>query len=448
MVFFNLFANVEIDKNKLCGLSFKVCVSNFNSSKKANVDIPEIIVLPIEYQGMPISTIGNFANSNNLKYFVIADNIMEIEESAFLNCTNLELFAFNSSGYTLIKDNAFGGCNSLNKIFFYGSSFIFESIKATNEYFNQSGLKYNCEYIILDYYNPVFEGDSLDYLRFIYDEGCEGYIVTRNDYFTSFKNIEIPESFDGPNGLHNVVFIDYHCFSWNRLVETIILPNTIKIIQNDAFSYCENLKRIYLPKSITYLDNCLFVNSNNLRKIYYEGSKEEWNRLIRNKDLALVFGAQIVFNSSPNEVVNYDSIDYDLRNGLYPLQEETYTLNMNETGLIMDVNKGEYGVWDCCINRLYFSLENIKTVNFKCTVSSDDMSFILKIEGDGRQFEVVVRPSGNAIDYTWDLTQYENFNEYFHNEFTFVIFAFPGELNKTGRAIITQLELSEEPVNS
>ncbi len=58
------------------------------------------------------------------------------------------------------------------------------------------------------------------------------------------KDIIIPESITSNNVSYNVISIEEKAFK-NSLIESITIPNTIKIIGEDAFYYADNLKYIY-----------------------------------------------------------------------------------------------------------------------------------------------------------------------------------------------------------
>ncbi len=80
------------------------------------------------------------------------------------------------------------------------------------------------------------------------------YIITAsgdamiNDYVgKNKKEIEIPGSIDG----HNVSAIGSYSFSYNKEIEKVTIPKSVKSIGNNAFYNCESLRAVSIPESVT-----------------------------------------------------------------------------------------------------------------------------------------------------------------------------------------------------
>ena len=73
------------------------------------------------------------------------------------------------------------------------------------------------------------------------------------------KVIKVPEIIDG----YEVQKIDDYCFMGNQIVETIILPETVKEIGYYAFANCPNLKTVIAP-GVKYCDKYVFYLCDNL----------------------------------------------------------------------------------------------------------------------------------------------------------------------------------------
>jgi hypothetical protein len=82
--------------------------------------------------------------------------------------------------------------------------------------------------------------------------------------------------------------------------KSVILPNAVKTIGNEAFYHCDELESITIPKSVTKIGDGAFNCCENLKNIYYEGSPQDWAMVAvgkENKKLSGVFGkANIYYN--------------------------------------------------------------------------------------------------------------------------------------------------------
>lgn len=77
------------------------------------------------------------------------------------------------------------------------------------------------------------------------------------------------------------------CFS----LEEIIIPEGISTIEGVTFKDCEKLKKVSLPKSLKVIKRDAFERCNMLSEIIFAGSKEEWEK---------VEGKEYLLNSSVN----------------------------------------------------------------------------------------------------------------------------------------------------
>ena len=59
------------------------------------------------------------------------------------------------------------------------------------------------------------------------------------------------------------------------------IPEGVQVIRQRAFSCCRNLTTVYLPSTIRYLDNSIFARSRQLKKIFYEGTLDQFEKIIK-----------------------------------------------------------------------------------------------------------------------------------------------------------------------
>ena len=84
-------------------------------------------------------------------------------------------------------------------------------------------------------------------------------IITYNgtDYY-GIKYLSIPETVTYKGAIFNVTKISNYAFSYCPNIETISIPNTLKIIGTGAFYLCKNLKSIKIPKTVKTIGSKAF----------------------------------------------------------------------------------------------------------------------------------------------------------------------------------------------
>jgi len=75
---------------------------------------------------------------------------------------------------------------------------------------------------------------------------------------TDWEQISIPDT---------VRIIEDEAFEFCIQLTQIILPHSVTRIGDYAFAYCESLQSITIPDSVTCIGHCAFVNCNSLQSI-------------------------------------------------------------------------------------------------------------------------------------------------------------------------------------
>lgn len=93
--------------------------------------------------------------------------------------------------------------------------------------------------------------------------------VTYNDPSASkyFGDITIPETINSNDVVYTVTQIAYSAFSGCSELTSVIIPNSVKLIDSDAFSGCNNLTYVNIPNSVTTIDNNAFCGCSRLTSI-------------------------------------------------------------------------------------------------------------------------------------------------------------------------------------
>ena len=80
-------------------------------------------------------------------------------------------------------------------------------------------------------------------------------------------------------------FLPASCFQEAlSLVSVDCFGALLQVIGNSSFAYCCNLERIVLPKSLKVIGDEAFLLCSSLSDIRFEGTKEEWNNIVKGKD--------------------------------------------------------------------------------------------------------------------------------------------------------------------
>ncbi len=207
-----------------------------------------------------------FFECRSLEQIIIPNGVMSIGDRAFSNCSSLVRIVIPVSLMN-IGDRVFEDCYNLREIKYGGSKKEWQQLTKKIQLGNLSDVRIKC--------NDSEIGISLniDNTLFKVSNGVlEKIYVVKNGYL---------EVQDGVTGIG-----DKACWYCNRIKE-VTLPSSVTSIGELAFYGCSDLRKIKLPKSVISVGKSAFMGCNNLNEIYYEGTKEEWSKLIKNIDIGV-----------------------------------------------------------------------------------------------------------------------------------------------------------------
>ena len=230
------------------------------------------VTVPSEIDGMPVVSIGYKAFANDdMKKIVLPETIVNISDSAFLDCMFLEEVVI-PEGVTEIKHATFKGCTLLRNVTLPSGL-----LKIEDDAFNTcsslqtvgvipsgvteigNGAFFRCtslKAIEVDGENPVFESED----GVIYTENKRVlwlYPAGKND-----KTFLIPET---------VEVIASDAFEAANL-KSISIPETVKKVGNNAF-HLSTLKEVVFEGDIV-LEECAFLECENLKKAVFKKDVE------------------------------------------------------------------------------------------------------------------------------------------------------------------------------
>jgi len=255
-------------------------------------------------------TISKSASSEeNDLYYAIKENNAVGEISFSLNSNNIYLEDYQMGVYDFY-DISFPMTytDTIYNITKDSPKYITSNLEIDNGWWEQNYLKrkdITLTYSISDFEcelsEPNEEYTELSFnIDFLDDIGYNGYFDLDGQYNFFDKNIVIPETFQGKNGVwYKVTSIsDISHFPMEN-VENIEIPDSVTSIYGGAFLGFDGdtiklpkklesigeglfgiggLKNIYLPKSLSNIDSG-FLAETYLENIYYEGTEQEWNTL-------------------------------------------------------------------------------------------------------------------------------------------------------------------------
>lgn len=199
------------------------------------------IVIPDEYEGVPVTKIADFS-ATNLEYvteFYIGKNIKEIGTWALEN--NQHITAYE--------------------------------VDENNEYFcDVDGVIYSKDMKTLLFYPAAkdltiakdSEGKDIKVSQYTIPDGVE--IIRSKAFYkcNALTKVEIPAT---------VTKIEEKAFFRCERLEEITLPSALEFIGKDAFSYCYGLKEINIPASVKQIDEYAFYNCTNLLTVNVDNAE-------------------------------------------------------------------------------------------------------------------------------------------------------------------------------
>ena len=126
-------------------------------------------------------------------------------------------------------------------------------------HWNSEQRQSECNYWI-NFVLKFFSGNSVSNDLLFVTENDEAVIT---GYIGSEKNLEIPSVLNGKA----VVAIGHMAISFNKYLETISLPDSIRTIKPGAFQGCEGLLNMVIPKKVTCISGNSFQDCTSLEHV-------------------------------------------------------------------------------------------------------------------------------------------------------------------------------------
>ena len=226
------------------------------------------IVIPDEYNGKPVTKIetSGFGQCTKITEVVIPDSIAVIDTVAFIGCSSLVKIII-PEGITEISTACFAECDKLTEIVL------------------PNGITKICHSAFLSCHRlqTVKIGEGLKIIEDWAFKEC-----------ASLENINIPDGTES---------IGMSCFAFTGLKE-IRIPDSVKLIGNEAFFGIFVLREVYLGSGITSISSEAFRLCSNISDVYFSGSEDDWNKIYIGDGNETLISATLHLNHKEQENEN------------------------------------------------------------------------------------------------------------------------------------------------
>lgn len=167
-----------------------------------------------------------FYGNKSITTVILGNNVTNIGNTAFKNCTSLASLSFGNS-ITTINEGAFSGCTSLTS---------------------------------------VFLPDSVTTINYGAFTGCISLAVVKLGSSTELAS----QTFSGCTALQSVDLgnapsLGYSSFQGCTSLSSIVIPANVRTIESNSFSGCTNLKKVLNLSSMTIKNNSFGMNADEIR---------------------------------------------------------------------------------------------------------------------------------------------------------------------------------------
>lgn len=247
---------------------------------------------------------SSFGNCSSLNSVILPNSLTSLYGGAFHNCTSLESVTLSNS-LTTLESNTFGGCSKLESVVIPNSvttlkenvfSFCInlKEITLSNNISQISdGAFDNCLNLSDIYYDGTYSdfskisiGANNKQLAYVTIHCSDSVSI---GIFGSCGD-EIYWSFHGESGVFSVsgngymnAYYPYTERPWDSYrddVKHIIINEGITDIGWNTFCYFYDLETIVIPVSVKQIDEKALYYLNSLTDIYYCGTETQWNEII------------------------------------------------------------------------------------------------------------------------------------------------------------------------
>lgn len=213
-----------------------------------------VVVIPAEFNGIPVTKISNhaFKDCENIEAIIIPDSVNEIGSAAFEDSSVKRIFIPDS--VTKIGNETFSQCNALSQLI------LPNSLKSIGKAILKGAR--NIEKVILPQGLSILPDSAFAYSSIVSLSLPEGLEKIEDSAFAncwSLKEIYLPDT---------LTEIGSEAFADCTSLTDLILPDSVTHLGKAAFSGCTSLSSVNIPDGVTSLSSKIFYNCESLKKIY------------------------------------------------------------------------------------------------------------------------------------------------------------------------------------
>lgn len=335
------------------------------------------LVIPSEYNGKPVTNIAEsaFKDNKSIISVTLPETITYIDSSAFKNCSNLETINFNCKNAYLynwknyyVSYNVFNECNSVKEINIGSNveiipdcAFVGIDIDSISNFYIPENVKtiggqiFNNDVVI-----NTLEYDAIE-CEYLGMEVNSEYIKPFSNINTviigkNVKNIPVKyeSGFEGQNGYYKTLFADTNLstvifedgikrisgFRDCNQITSIVIPDGVEEISDQAFYNCSKLETIIIPKSVIKVGVDAFAGT-------------DW---LSNQPHGAVY-----INNTLYKYKSTDETEVDIKDGTTVILDYAFSGIENLTSVTLpDSLKeiGNYAFYDCSkLNTIIFPVQ-------------------------------------------------------------------------------------------
>lgn len=221
-------------------ITYKIENSEATVTKVPNKTIVTKIVIPDEYDGVPVTKIADFS-ATNLEYvteITIGKNVREISDWAFGNSKKVTKIEVDDNNPYICDVDGVVYTKDMKTVLFYPPQRGVVTDKDEN-------------------------GNEIKSVSYEIPEGVERIRSKAFYKCSDLKEIKLPST---------LKTIEEKAFFLCDLKE-IILPDGLETIGKDAFGFCSSLKAVTVPASVTRIDEYAFYSCTSLLKVNMLGDE-------------------------------------------------------------------------------------------------------------------------------------------------------------------------------
>lgn len=232
------------------------------------------LIIPAEYEGKPVTKIGDnaFSLNLNIKDVKLPDTIVEIGYESFTS-SSIESIIIPDS-VTYIAPYAFEYCYNLKKVTLSKNVEIIESqtfsdcVELTQVIIPEGKLK--C--ISFDAFNGCVKLEKINI--------PDSVTTIENRAFHNTKLLN-----DKTYWENGALYINNHLIATDDSIGEMYRVKTGTVhIAGSAFNGRQELGSVFIPKSVQVIDDSAFYNCSSLAFLFYEGTVEDFNKITLNNN--------------------------------------------------------------------------------------------------------------------------------------------------------------------